>query len=714
MSEGEAPAGRTDGPTVSVLVPVKDGGSLLAEVLAAVTAQGPDELIVVDSGSTDHSVAIAREHGARVIEIDPADFKHGPTRNFAAEQATGEVLAFLTQDATPGPSWLAAIRAAFATDPDLGALFGPHLARPSTSPMIARELEEYFATFAGPGGPHDPRVFGPADETFLSNVNAAYRRECWSEIRFADLAYSEDQAFGRALAHHPRWHKRYDPAAAVLHAHDYPPGEFFRRYFDEYRGLAETVGHREQIKPLAVVKDSLGRARADARYVRERGGSAGEQARWAARATRHHAGRRVAAVLGSRAATLPDQVERRLSLEGRATAPAAPVDQAAAPVPTVAVPPHHGGPYEAITVIGRDGPAPLTGDAADRAGRESLHVAVVIPWFRVGSGGHMTIFRLIEQLEALGHLCTIWIDDPQGFNPEGAAVLRGTIRESFRPLAAPVFKGFRDWFGADVVVATGWQTVYSTLLLPSCAARAYLVQDNEPDFYAASAEREFAEATYGLGLHGIAASPWLAEQVVSRGGTCGTFDLAVDHDVYYPRPMAREEQTIAFYARFETPRRGVALGALALEEVVRRRPGTRIISFGTRNPAGIGVPSESAGILTGDELARLYSQATIGLCLSLTNYSLIPGEMLACGLPCVDVDHPSAVGVFGSDGPVAFAALNVTSIADRIEALLADADERERRSAAGLAFAGARSWEASGRQVEAELRRALQLAGQPS
>ncbi|MDO9355429.1 MAG: hypothetical protein Q7T55_17140, partial [Solirubrobacteraceae bacterium] len=310
-----------------------------------------------------------------------------------------------------------------------------------------------------------------------------------------------------------------------------------------------------------------------------------------------------------------------------------------------------------------------------------------------------------------GHVCTIWIDDPMNLTPEGASVLRGTIREHFRPLGAAVFKGFDAWFGADVVVATGWQTVYPSMLLPDCAARAYLVQDNEPDFYAASAEREFAESTYRMGLHGIAASPWLASEVVRRGGTCGVFDLTADHELYRPRAMERSGNTVAFYARTETPRRGVAIGALALEEVHRRRPNTRIVSFGTRFPTSVAAPTESAGILDSDGLARLYSEATVGLCLSLTNYSLIPGEMLACGLPCVDVDHPSAVGVFGEDGPVAFAKLEVGAIADRVISLLDDPDERDRRSRDGIAFIAGRTWEHAGQQVETELRRALELAG---
>ncbi len=75
--------------------------------------------------------------------------------------------------------------------------------------------------------------------------------------------------------------------------------------------------------------------------------------------------------------------------------------------------------------------------------------------------------------------------------------------------------------------------------LPRCGARAYLVQDAEPEFYAAAAERDWAQETYRLGLFGIAASPWLAEMVRAEGSPCGHFDLAVDHDSTPRRRRAR-------------------------------------------------------------------------------------------------------------------------------------------------------------------------------
>ena len=85
---------------VSAIIPVKDGGRYLGEVLGALARQGVDEIVVVDSGSRDGSVEIARAAGARVEQIAPHAFGHGRTRNLGAELAQGELLAFLTQDAS--------------------------------------------------------------------------------------------------------------------------------------------------------------------------------------------------------------------------------------------------------------------------------------------------------------------------------------------------------------------------------------------------------------------------------------------------------------------------------------------------------------------------------------------------------------------------------------------------------------------------------------
>ena len=138
---------------MSVVIPVKDGERYLEELLDALAREGVDETLVIDSGSRDRSREIARAAGVELIEIAPQEFGHGRTRNLGAERTSGELICFLTQDATPCPGWLAAYREALALDERVGAAYGPHLPRPDTSPMIARELNEFFAGFAPDGRP---------------------------------------------------------------------------------------------------------------------------------------------------------------------------------------------------------------------------------------------------------------------------------------------------------------------------------------------------------------------------------------------------------------------------------------------------------------------------------------------------------------------------------------------------------------------------------
>ena len=502
------------------------------------------------------------------------------------------------------------------------------------------------------------------------------------------------------------WEKVYHPAAAVLHAHDYGPTTFMRRYFDEYRGLRETLGHVEGFGLRSGAKVVRGAVGADRRWMLERDLGEGERRRWLARSVVHHGGRRVFSALGSRADRLPAVVQRAVSLEGKAISGFAEVDR---PPATVAIPDRGPTVYEEIRRVAVEGPAPLLDPISGMSERTPLHVAVVIPPFRRGSGGHNSIFQMLSRLERLGHTVSIWLHDPMGWQrDEWPAVVRGNIREYFAPLDAPVFLGFDQWYGADVAVATGWQTAHPVLLLGDVRARAYLVHDHENEFYATSAESWWAEQTYSYGMHPIASSPWLADLMAERYGTpASQFDFGVDRSVYRPRDLARRRDTIIFYGRDVTPRRAVPLGLLALQELHRRRPSVRIVIFGDLRETNAPFPHEHLGIASPDQLACAYSEATAGLVLSMTNYSLIPQEMLACGLPCVDLAGFSAETVFGADGPVELAPFDPVAIADALERLMDDEALWQRRSQEGRAFVADRTWDRAAEQLEAGLRTAL-------
>ncbi|RUQ46573.1 glycosyltransferase, partial [Corynebacterium pseudodiphtheriticum] len=69
----------------SLIIPTRNASSHLARLLPALKMQTlqPDDMLVVDSASSDDTVARFREFGARVEVIDARDFNHGGTRRWA-------------------------------------------------------------------------------------------------------------------------------------------------------------------------------------------------------------------------------------------------------------------------------------------------------------------------------------------------------------------------------------------------------------------------------------------------------------------------------------------------------------------------------------------------------------------------------------------------------------------------------------------------------
>jgi rhamnosyltransferase len=317
--------------SVTVAVPVLNGGARFRKLLDAVGRQANThgvefELLIVDSGSTDGSVEAARAAGARVIEIDKRDFQHGRTRNHAVEQARGDVVALLTDDAVPaGEHWLDAIVEGFALAPDVALVFGPQLPVPEHPHFVRRELRDHFRTWGGGGQPVVQRM--PADRaeyeadpgayTFFSDANGALAKWAWAEHPYKEVPYAEDQLLGREMieAGHA---KAFHPGAAVVHSHYDGVIGSFRRYFDDYRGLLEVTGYRSPHGLRSGLRTTAGLTRQDREMLREEGVGGAALLALTLASLRHHGLRVTAEMLAARADRLPDALTRRLSQEGRA------------------------------------------------------------------------------------------------------------------------------------------------------------------------------------------------------------------------------------------------------------------------------------------------------------------------------------------------------------------------------------------------------------
>jgi GT2 family glycosyltransferase len=160
-------------PRVSVVVCTHNGAGTLAECLDGIGGLDyPDfETIVVDDGSSDASADIARARGAILVEIDHCGLS--AARNAGIERATGEIVAFVDDDAFPDPDWLyyvvAPLRAA-----GHGGVGGPNIP-PNGDSLVAD------CVAAAPGGPIHVLI-SDREAEHVPGCNMAFRKSALEEI----------------------------------------------------------------------------------------------------------------------------------------------------------------------------------------------------------------------------------------------------------------------------------------------------------------------------------------------------------------------------------------------------------------------------------------------------------------------------------------------------------------------------------------------------
>ena len=244
-------------------------------------------MLVIDSGSRDRSREIARAAGATVIEIPPEEFGHGRTRNLARgpdeRRARG----------LPDPGRHARARRLAASSTWTASGWPSAWARRSAPTCRARTRARSSSGCCSTSSTTSPRAASrwstaAATPPTSSNSNSCVARAAWEQIPFREIPYAEDQALGADLLA-AGWTKVFNPSAGVVHSHDYGLVEAFRRYFDEYRGLRDSVGQRTQASPVGVA-DMLRRSvAADRAYLqRDRALARVKRARWTAQSAVHH------------------------------------------------------------------------------------------------------------------------------------------------------------------------------------------------------------------------------------------------------------------------------------------------------------------------------------------------------------------------------------------------------------------------------------------
>ncbi|MCD6419939.1 MAG: glycosyltransferase family 2 protein [Synergistetes bacterium] len=220
---------------ISIIIPTYNASKCLKELLEALEQQTMkcEEIIIIDSSSTDDTIEIAKSFGAKVITIPKQEFDHGGTRTKAAKFAGGKILIYLTQDALPYNKYaIENIIKPFYKDEKIGAAYGRQIPYPNATPF-ARHLRIFnYPEKSYVRSLKDKSKYG-LKTCFCSNSFAAYRKSALEEIGwFKNRLIVGEDSYAVAKMLLKGYKVAYVAEAKVYHSHNYSIMQEFKRYFD--------------------------------------------------------------------------------------------------------------------------------------------------------------------------------------------------------------------------------------------------------------------------------------------------------------------------------------------------------------------------------------------------------------------------------------------------------------------------------------------------
>ena len=265
-----------------------------------------------------------------------------------------------------------------------------------------------------------------------------------------------------------------------------------------------------------------------------------------------------------------------------------------------------------------------------------MRAAWVLPSLIEGSGGHRTILQNVQYLIRKGYECDVYVEDKG--EVKNSEELRRQAETLFGKHDCRFILGYDIQGEYDIIFATAWFTAKVVRDCNSKAVKAYFIQDFEALFNPMGDGYILACNSYGYGLKPVTIGRWLSHKMQTEYHTPSRyFDFCADRRIYRPLPEAKKEHAICFVYQPDKPRRCSVLGIEALGIVKFLRPDVKIYLYGSNIKGNVWFEHENLGIIPLEKCNALYNQCEVGLCISSSNPSRIPFEMMAAGLPVVDL-----------------------------------------------------------------------------
>lgn len=181
------------------------------------------EVILVDSGSTDNTVNIAKDYDVKIINIKPEEFSFGKALNIGCEAATGEFLIFASAHVYPlYTDWISRLLKPFE-DSKIALVYGRQVGDKSSKYSEKQLFKKWFPEVSNPNQSHP----------FCNNANAAIRKSLWLELPYDEsLTGLEDLDWANKVLK-LGYNVVYDSKATIVHVHEETPKKIFNRYYRE-------------------------------------------------------------------------------------------------------------------------------------------------------------------------------------------------------------------------------------------------------------------------------------------------------------------------------------------------------------------------------------------------------------------------------------------------------------------------------------------------
>ncbi|MDA9555552.1 glycosyltransferase [Pelobium sp.] len=220
---------------ISLFIPTLNAGEIWSELVNSINSQrfSMNEKLIIDSGSQDKTVQIAKKNGFEVINISKNEFNHGGTRNKAIESLKdNDVIIFLTQDVILANNYSLENLIKPFEDPEVACVYGRQLPHKNANPLaIHARLYNYPNESLIKDASLIPKIGFKVSH--ISNAFAAYRTSVFREVGTfpTDVIIAED-TYLASLIIKAGLKIVYAADAEVFHSHNYSPIEEFKRYFD--------------------------------------------------------------------------------------------------------------------------------------------------------------------------------------------------------------------------------------------------------------------------------------------------------------------------------------------------------------------------------------------------------------------------------------------------------------------------------------------------